>query len=164
MIKYTIPSVLAGIVVIAAIFALMPIDQASTVHTTIQANTIRLSSDIDTFTTVDRDIIITCPTASNGCHILEIYIDEGSNNVLQIDTVDASINSQIITTVIDIDPNFSVQNTGKLVQQVGGIALSGGDTITLIVNDGASGSTDYTVITIAQVEGGLDIVNSISST
>lgn len=162
MIKYAIPSVLAGIVVIATIFAFAPVMEASTVHTTIQANTIRISEDVDNFTTVDRDIIFTCPAASDGCRILEVWIDENSNNALQIDTVDANINGQAVTGAIDLIPDFTVTNTAALVPQVGGIAMGGGDTITLIVNDGATGSTDYTVIVIAEVEGATDISTTIS--
>ena len=42
MIKYTIPSVLTGVILMAGIFAFMPIDQASTVHDTIQATSVKI--------------------------------------------------------------------------------------------------------------------------
>ena len=40
--KMTIPSLLLGIVMIAGIFAFMPVYEASTVHTTIQSTTVRI--------------------------------------------------------------------------------------------------------------------------
>lgn len=40
--KITIPTFLVATVLIAGAFALMPVEKATTVHTTIQANTMKL--------------------------------------------------------------------------------------------------------------------------
>ena len=49
--KYTIPSVLVAIVLIAGIFAFMPINEASTVHTTIQNSQLQIKTATDTTAT-----------------------------------------------------------------------------------------------------------------
>lgn len=53
--KYTIPSVLVAIVLIAGIFAFMPINEATTVHTTIQNTQLQIKTTTDTFQTLDAD-------------------------------------------------------------------------------------------------------------
>ena len=56
MIKYTIPTILVAVVLVAGMFAFMPVDKAATVHTTILANTAEVNAvlesdvlDADTF-------------------------------------------------------------------------------------------------------------------
>lgn len=62
--KLAIPSILAAIILIAGMFALMPIEKASTVHTTIQNALPGGASDFALFTTEDTgpsaDNFVTC--------------------------------------------------------------------------------------------------------
>ena len=65
MINLTIPAILVGIVMVAGIFAFMPVQQASTVHTTIQAGQSSLFSVTvtdDTTSVVIRDFTLNCTT------------------------------------------------------------------------------------------------------
>ena len=71
-----IPIILVFTVVVAGFFAFVPIDNASSVHTTIMANTVRIDEIIVAATAADQDLTITCPTTSDGCRILEIYFRE----------------------------------------------------------------------------------------
>jgi len=55
--KLTIPTILVATVMVAGIFAFMPVEQASTVHTTIQLQTV-IKSDTDMDAT--DTIVLTC--------------------------------------------------------------------------------------------------------
>ena len=72
--KITIPALLLGVVMIAGAFAFMPVQEASTVHTTSGNSAIQeLVSEI-TGAVADEDILLTCPATSSGCHILEVFV------------------------------------------------------------------------------------------
>ena len=53
MIKYTIPIMLVATVLVAGIFAFMPINEASTVHTTIQNSQLQIKTTTDTVAITD---------------------------------------------------------------------------------------------------------------
>lgn len=65
MTKYTIPTILIGTVLVAVMFAFMPVEQATAVHTTIQGtqfNNVESIADIDLTTEVnvqcDNDFLV----------------------------------------------------------------------------------------------------------
>ena len=70
-----IPIILTSIVLVAGIFALVPIDQASTVHTTILEGSTNLVEVALTSTGDDGDFVVTCPTTSDACKILEVFLE-----------------------------------------------------------------------------------------
>ena len=68
--KLTIPAILVATVMVAGIFAFIPVEQASTVHTTIQANTMKLVTVSTTCTATDAtatacDIGVNIPTGES---------------------------------------------------------------------------------------------------
>ena len=73
MSKFVIPIILVSTILFAGIFAFIPINDATTVHTLVMANTQRIDEIIlATTTDANDDLVITCPAASDGCRILEI--------------------------------------------------------------------------------------------
>lgn len=158
MIKYTIPIVLASIVLVAGIFAFMPIQQATTVHTTIQASTVQLvDSELTSANTADQDIVITCPVTSDGCQILEVYVEETTGNDVVFDAIDATIDGDAIADMVDINPDNTINGARELIAQAGGIALGNGDSISLETVDGStSDAARYTVKVIGLIEGDTD--------
>ena len=158
--RLTIPSILAATVLVAGIFAFMPIEKASTVHTTIQANTARLSESTVSVTDEDDDFTVTCPTGSNGCHILEMYLDDDSTAVVDTDAITCSCNGETVTLAADTD-NEGSGTAGDvftvLLNGVSGVAIGEGDVITVGVTGGTLNVGDYNLTVIASVEGGLSI-------
>ena len=151
--RLVIPSILAATVLIAGIFVFMPVQKASTVHTGLSG----LSEDLVAVTVADTDLVIECPTASRGCHILEVFIDEdeaGAND-LDLGAVTATIDGEAVTVVADLatlvdDITFTVPN-------VSGFALGSGDIVTIVVENAASESIDYKMRVVAVVSGGSSI-------
>ena len=82
MIKFYIPILLSVTIVIAGVFALMPVYEASTVHTTLQETSTNFVTVTATATTEDDDFIITCGAGIDACRILEVYLNENSAGTL----------------------------------------------------------------------------------
>jgi len=79
-----IPAILSVTIFVAGILAYLPIERASTIHSSIQSNSARLSEDLVSLIVPDTDLIIECPAASSGCHILEVFVEEaeaGGNDI-----------------------------------------------------------------------------------
>lgn len=154
--RLVIPSILAATVLVAGMFVFMPVDKASTVHTVIQANTIRMVSvDSAQSTAADQNMRITCPaTALSGCRILEVYVDETTNNQVQLDQIDGIINGDAIANLIDINPDQNIQNARALVAPIGGVAIGPSDTLTIVTDDANTvDAARYNFRVIAQVQG-----------
>jgi len=152
--SFVIPIILATTILFSGVFAFIPINEATTVHTLIFANSARLSEDSASTTTAGDDITITCPANSNGCHILEVYVRENDGDA---DTADFDAANAIIDTItytISNDLGLDLNNGGQPLPTVSGVAIGAGDTITIAV----SGDSDsYSVHVIATVEGNTDI-------
>jgi len=158
--KQLMPIILGGIVLVAAVFALLPMDQAGTVHTTIMANTLRLSEDLHTATAADVDIRVTCPAESNGCYILELYLEEndGTTNVNNdIDLGEISINIDGDKITLSADLNIQVDEARVGIALASAIALGSGDRLDIVVDNNDSESASYNWRVIAYVEGNTDI-------
>ncbi len=153
MSKLIIPIILVFTVVVAGVFAFVPIENASTVHTDIMANTQRIDEIIlDTTTDANDDLVITCPAASDGCRILEIYFQETDATAtfdIDLGAVNAVINGARIA-VVQADLNTQVNDSFEAIAGVSGVTFGGEDTITI---DVTGASTTYTAVIFIQVEG-----------
>ena len=116
--KITIPALLLGVVMVAGIFAFMPIQEASTVHTTVLAGSTDISHTQATSTGAGNDFTITCPTDSDGCHILEAYLTDPEAGVANIDTgaVTGTINGEAITFQADGGTADNLDNAAAVAQ------------------------------------------------
>lgn len=167
MIKYYIPILLAVTVVIAGVFAFMPVQEASTVHTQIFETTTNLVEVSATGTVDDDDFEITCPTTSDACKILEVFLDDDIAGQL-VDPGPATLD---IDGAGGEDPFVVAADTGA--QTVGNevIALTGvsnlamgpGDILRIEVNSDGNGF-DYTLTVIAEVEGNetIEVANVVN--
>ena len=153
--KLTIPAILAATVMVAGIFAFMPVEQASTVH-----STSGLSAIIESVTTLttatDQDILITCPATSTGCHILEVYIVETvGGGAATFATIDGTIGGAAIVALID-NADLAVNGATALLPELGGLSLGPGDTIELITTDGTTDDgARYQARIIAEIGNGV---------
>jgi hypothetical protein len=139
---------------IAGAFAFVPVEQASTVHTS--SGNSAIQEAVTTLTTAtDQDILVTCPATSSGCHILEVYVNSTVATVV-FATIDAVINGVAITTLIDnADLTVGAAATA-LLPEVGGLSIGPGDTLEFITTDGGTGDTArYTLRIIAEVGNGV---------
>ena len=156
MSNFTIPIILVFTVVVAGVFAFAPIENASTVHTQIFANSAHISEDSASVVAgaAGEDITITCPTVSNGCHILDIYVREndGTGNSMNIDTANAVIDNIIYEIAADL--NIDLNEGAQAVPTVSGVAIGAADTLTIAIS---GTSTTYSVHVIASVEGNTEI-------
>jgi len=154
----TIPSLLAATILVAGIFAFMPIEEASTVHTTIQANTSQISvvTDQSVVANTASDFRVTCGAGSAGCRILDIYLDNDDSTAEPVD-------AGIITLVLNGESIQLAADAGNLTQDsqstvalngVAGVTMTAEDTILVTV---AGTSDDFNITVIAETEGDTDI-------
>jgi len=108
--RLTIPAILAATVLVAGIFAFMPIEQASTVHTTIQASTSQLLSltasptpqtgtgDVATWTINQPfEVVSIFATGSGDANLDALALDVTTNLVATADYVEVFNPSQAET-------------------------------------------------------------------
>ena len=153
----TIPSILAGVILVAGIFAFMPIDQASTVHTTIQASTTQMSIATDTKTVTDTGTVfrVTCPAGSAGCHILEMYIRDNDGGAdLDVALIQLRMNGETFTIAADGANTTVGADATALVNGVSGLAITASDIITVNLD---GNSDTYTLTVVSQTEGDSEI-------
>ena len=156
--KFYIPIILALTIVIAGVFAFMPVQEASTVHTTILEGSMNLVQVQATSTADDDDFLITCPATSDGCLIKEIYVDDDLAGSAGIDPGDATV---------DIDgaaggeaPFIISADTGAIsgdglvivLSGVANLALGPSAELRIEMTMGGVGFP-YTLTVIAEVEG-----------
>jgi len=159
--KLIIPIILVITVVVAGVFAFVPIDDASTVHFQVMANTQRIDTiicedgDDPVLNPCDtgsdgEDLVITCPETSDGCRILEIYFDENDAGAgtIDLESLTGSING--IDYTIQADLGTLIDGTAEAVAGLSGVTFGGGDTITIEIT-GASES--YNTVIFIQTEG-----------
>ena len=88
---------------------------AATVHEIVMANTMRID-EINLGTDVaDEDLVITCPATSDGCKILELYLqeDDGTGADIELGALTANI-----TTANDDDEDFIIQaDVGTVIDE-----------------------------------------------
>ena len=168
--KLAIPAILVATVMVAGIFAFMPVEQASTVHTTIQDTTANLleltatgvtpaTAATDTATwTIDEPFRVVNIIATN-------EVDDGTNNDLAPSTVFTNL---IISNWIT-EPNPPVANAVGNVRQiidatsfddgVEALALIGTTTLTVTLADAADhAATDAWTITVL-----IEVIGSVTA-
>ena len=114
--KIVIPTILTATILIAGMFAFMPVEKASTVHTTILANTMQVRSfnadagglDLDD----NDDIIVDCdvPFAVVGLQISGEDATVGADDDLEIDGIDLENGTNDIN-IVDNDAGITVTAT-----------------------------------------------------
>ena len=158
MSQIIIPVILVFTIFIAGAFAFTPVDQASTVHEIVMANAQRidqiiLSNDAGSDNpagTGGEDLVITCPTGSDGCRILEVYFEEESGaGDITLGTLNAVIDD--VAYVIQIDLGTTIDDTAEAIAGLSGVTFGGDDTITIVIADG--GSLEYNAVIFIQTEG-----------
>ena len=151
--KLVIPSILAATVLVAGIFSLIPVQKASTVHSTIQAATTKLTSVTKTDTNVDST-----DTASVTC-----------TQSFVVRTIQADIANSVaadITAVISSDADgaaaafvpvniLSGVNVGATSENVVDAALPASGTVTITFTEVAADGGDeaLTAFFIIEVSG-----------
>jgi len=164
--KLTIPTILVATVMVAGIFAFMPVQQASTVHDTIQANTAQFSVQTANGNAAGagETITITCPAASDGCTILDVIIFNDDNaDPLVLDTLVVTFNALTGTpSTADLLAGTTNIATNTVEYEVtsSGLILAGGDVIVITPTAG-SNSILWEVQVIAQVEGGVGDISVV---
>jgi hypothetical protein len=142
---------------IAGIFAFVPVEQASTVHTS--SGNSAIQEHVTTVTTANGDdVIITCPALSSGCHILEVYVTESAGTAAVITTIDAAIDGVVIAGIIN-NADTAINAATALLPELGGFALGPGDTFTLQMTDSAA---RVVVRVIAEVGNGIALTSGVA--
>ena len=94
---------------------------------------------------------MTCPAASDGCRILEVYIEDedgdGGATVI-LGALNAVINDQAATVQADL--GTTIDGSMEAVAGVSGVTFGGGDTLTIVIT---GTSDDYNAVIFIQVEG-----------
>ena len=159
MIKFYVPIILALTIVIAGVFAFMPVQEASTVHTTILEGSMNLVQVSAASTIINDDFLITCPATSDGCLIKEIYLDDddladvgGVNPGIAIYDIDGTAGAEAAFTIA---ADTGVATGDGLVVALTGVAnIAMGPSAELRIEMAAGGAGfPYTLTVIAEVEG-----------
>jgi len=161
--KLMIPAILAATVLVAGIFAFMPVEQASTVHTTIQASTTHLVDTTVEATASGDNFLITCPATSDGCIINEIYVDNENADVADVDLMVLKLNDQDnLTLAVDGDNGNVAQNGAQAVIGASGLAIGAGDAVCLdMTGTFTAAGNAYSIKVIATVEGDLNDITVV---
>lgn len=155
MTKLTIPIILSLTIIAAGFFAFSPIEQASSVHTTILAGSTDISETLNESDTAGDDFTITCPAASDGCHILDVYLTDPGVDQGNTDAGVVTLTVNGVALQLSADATAAFDNGAAVVGGVSGVALGNGDSILIAMAPG--GENNPTLIVIATVEGGEDI-------
>lgn len=134
--KKLIPTILAGIIMIAGIFAFSPIDIASTVHTTI--NTALQGADSDDFTTVKDTVNTHANTATD---VTQAQVEDIAT---QVDVSFAS------GTILDTEVNL--------------ITAPSAGIICIFVEAAAAGSNGNIQLMIDNADSGIDLEDEVANT
>jgi len=92
--KLTIPTILVATVMVAGAFAFMPVEQATTVHTTIQGTQLIDRTDSASATVAATDFTFTC---DRGCVIQGIHIDDDDDGTA---TQNVVVESYSVTNMV----------------------------------------------------------------
>lgn len=148
---------LAATVLVAGIFAFMPIEQASTVHTQIQSTQLEFKSDTSAAAKgAGADYTLTC---DKGCIVEAIYIDDddatdGHDNFFTTITITNIIGTE--TSTVDFaDQTLDPNDNGNPVRLDSALELPmllpAGSTLT-ITNTGSS--NDHNGLAVGRAEAG----------
>jgi len=172
--KLIIPAILAATVLIAGIFVLMPVEKASTVHTTILAANVQLRTDSVTVTTtgVGDDAVITI-SSDKDYTVIDIVIDMSAwdaGDVVQVE--DFAIGGVNFIDAVDVatqtytgtqDPALKTieDEQCRLLCSQDGISAPGGTDITFELDitalDDASESIPITVFFLTTADANIDV-------
>ena len=149
--RFVIPIILVSTILFAGIFAFIPINDATTVHTLVMSNTQRIDEILVTNpANPGDDLQINCPATSDGCRILEIYIQDATGGgIVTLDGLTGNIND-VAGVIIQLDLNTDIDDAMEAVAGVSGVTFGGGDSVTIAI---AVGSDDYNAVIFIQVEG-----------
>ena len=137
MIKIVLPVLLAVIVMIAGIFALMPIDKASTVHTTIPT-TIQNTQLNNIASGFQTDMALNASaTCGSGSSFL-VYFTFSNNTVADIHTTTILGIDDKVGNAADITVTLSLGNQSSVSGVIGGDA---GETIRFFGNSSVGGTS-----------------------
>ena len=117
--KLVIPAILVATVMVAGIFAFMPVQQASTVHTTIIAK----SSGAGGFDTIVIPDPVTFDVAGVRLTLVDIHEEvENGFVILRTDTTVACTDLKVVVT----DAGGTIQGSKSVMGELGGTAQAGG--------------------------------------
>ena len=117
--KFAIPTIFVATVMVAVMFALMPVEQASTVHTTI----IDKSSGAGGFDTIVILDAVTFGVANDRLTLVDIHEEvENGFVILRTDTTVTCTQLRIVVT----DGSGAIQGTTNQMTELGGTAQAGG--------------------------------------
>ena len=159
-----LPSILGATILLAGIFAVMPVEKASTVHTTILANTLELktircaeTTNIDD-TNDDGDYTLDLPAGSSNMIVVDIQLEGGAadppnaNNAITIDEIlvdniqlgSGTVNS-LAQTLYDATPT---EGSIKQTLGVGKADYYANDTVRIdvVAVDSGEDDVDYTIV------------------
>lgn len=173
--KIIIPTILTATVLLAGMFAFMPVEKASTVHTTIQATTgtFVLFANDDADADAASEIEIECGT-EDGDFVLQSLVitgavdDDDTATVTDIEIDDVALTTEAGAAIADTDwltdPGGAVTITQDLLEDYldldgipqGGLPAQG--VIDVEIAGGAGDLEDETfdVFAVIQLEGGVD--------
>ena len=148
--KLTIPALLLGVVMVAGAFAFMPVQEASTVHTT---GTAQGSSSVARTMTITAgdDITLTCGSLS-ACVIEEIYVTDNNSGTVVLTDATLVINSDSLIIRTSTIASISQDDSGAFIagsltdDDHNSLVIPAGLVLT-VANSGTS--TDITVTVIS---------------
>ena len=148
--KLTIPALLLGVVMIAGAFAFMPVQEASTVHTTgITQGTTSTTTTV-AFATAGN-LVFNCG-ADSGCVIQEIYLTSDGTAVSVLSTVILTTATTGALTLAATVDNITADNTAtvSIVGDAQGtgtpIIIPAGDSVAIAAADGVNGNVTVTTV------------------
>jgi len=139
--KIIIPAIMTATILIAISFAFMPVEQATTVHTTIQASQTVSKSDVDV-----------TPASVTDAALASVTVDEGGTiTSILVDSVGDTTTVKVIRITIGAD-NFDIDIRDQVVT-AGNIALIPAVLETGISTCTVADATGCTTIATTQVQG-----------
>ena len=148
--RFVIPLILVSTILFSGIFAFIPINEATTVHTIVMENTQRIDEIVQPNNDLaGQDLTITCPAGSDGCRILEIYFQENGADDITLGALTGNING-VAGVIIQLNLNTTIDDSMEAIAGVSGVTFGGGDTVTIAIT---GDSTAYNAVIFIQVEG-----------
>jgi len=159
MTKFVIPSILAVTILIGGVFAFMPVEQASTVHTTIQASTTDVIVDSGNTKTIADGVATSTQTITltftGDAVVTSIKVSipaEGADDYDISGVTSRGVALLESTAIVDPGPGTAI--SVDLMNNFGQLAVASGDTIVITVleedtTDGADATATVDVVMLA---------------
>ena len=164
--KIILPSVLATLVVISAVFAFMPVQNASTVHDNIAENNVRVLTETDVTLADDgTDQVCTISAVGDSVIVHNIYLDNtptsdavADNSVNTTDLLIAGSEFKISSQDVEMDglkddneitDFFSEIEIASSDASVNEISIPAGETFVFALDNDDAGSEQIIDITVA---------------